>query len=502
MQIRFIQESEIWNALNLCYQRSMDLVWETAGSKPDPESFRKEREKYYQEKLKYDIHLERIKSGKAVIFGAFEDQELKGMAELDTGNAQIYHMAVKKGIRELEVRQQLLFEMACYTRSRIQRQSFLVEAEPEEVKIYRQLWFTGSPQQVPGSVIYLYKNVDQVLKEGRPKKNRTGLWVGIGVGAALIVLVVTALGGGLVFRTVWNEVRKEWVNPEWDNGVEEEPFDTPDNGGNGDDSKDHSYNGDQDTYDDGDDDEEDDTVMSISEYVADDVTYETKEQQYQEQSDSGSRFYIYFDIQYPEVEGLSGEAQNKVNRLIKECAMQTEEKYYGSPSEEMKEWMLGQQQPIVMSQVRYKVSYMTNDLICVIFEDNYVAGNVNQPKLDMRAVTINVKDGTIYTADDVLKQDKSFVKMWKKAIQDNYGSHQLLNDFSSDELVKMFSGTYEDQGIREEMILTKDGIEIGFTYDYTNEAEESYNGYVTMDFEKEELETYQKEASFWDMVKE
>lgn len=499
MQIRIIQETEIWSALNLCYQRSMDLVWEVAGSKPDPEGYRKEREKYYQEKLKYDTHAERFKNGQAVIFGAFENQEICGMAELDTGNAQILHMAVKKGLRELEVRQQLLFEMACYAKSRIQRQSFLVEAEPEEEKIYRQLWFAGNPQQVPGGVIYLYKNVDQVLKEGRPKKSRTGLWIGIGIGAMLLVLAVAALGGGMLVRKVSSELRQERVSPNW-------------NGGSG--EKDHRYNDDniygEDEFEDefgdeyGDDftDEEDDTVMSIDEYVADDVAYGTEEQQYQEQSDSNSRFYVYFDIQYPEVKGLSGDVQEKVNRLIKECAMQTEEKYYRNPSEEMKEWMLGQQQPVVMSQVRYKVSYMTNDLICVVFEDSYAAGNVNQVKLDMRAITINVKNGTVYRASDVLDQNKSFTKMWSTSIEENYGGHQLLDDFTADELKKMFEGKFEDQGIREEMILTADGIEIGFTYDYSNEAEESYNGYITMDFDKDELRAYQKEAAFWKMVKE
>ena len=489
MEIRMLQEQELWNALNLCYQRSMDRVWEMAGRVPDPTGYKAEREAYFQKKLAYEEWLERFRGGQIVVFGAFEKGELNGAAVLDSGNAQILLLAAKRGAKEQETAAALLFELACFANARIPRDSFLVEAQPEEAGFYRQLRFMGNPQQMPGGVVYLYRNIAQILSEGRPKKKRTGLWIGLGIGAAVIVLLLLILVGS-IFAKWFTKVVREEMQEQQQNGALEIPYEMPYN-------EEDPFDDDGDAYGDG----EDDTVMGIEGYTAENIGYEAEMQEYQKESDNAAGYYIYFDIQYPELTGLPKETEGEINRLLKECAMQTEMRYYSQPTEEIKEWMLRQGQPIVLSQVRYNICYMTDDLICVVFEDNYAAGNIHQTKLDMRVVTIGIKDAAVYDVSDVLRVDDSFASLWRDSAKDSYPDLDLLADFRADEYQEMLAGEYAEKGVRTEMILTGDGIEIGFVYDYTNSSDEICNGYATIDFSKDELMDYQKNADFWNMVK-
>ena len=49
-------------------------------------------------------------------------------------------------------------------------------------------------------------------------------------------------------------------------------------------------------------------------------------------------------------------------------------------------------------------------------------------------------------------------------------------------------------------MLTGEGIEIGF--EYVTEDTSVGNGYLTIDFDKEELKRFQKKPKFWKMVAE
>ena len=66
--------------------------------------------------------------------------------------------------------------------------------------------------------------------------------------------------------------------------------------------------------------------------------------------------------------GLSSKkVEKKVNDAIRSCAMETVDKIYINPSEEIKETVLSSQTPMLANLVESKVTYATDGLICVMF---------------------------------------------------------------------------------------------------------------------------------------
>ena len=198
-----------------------------------------------------------------------------------------------------------------------------------------------------------------------------------------------------------------------------------------------------------------------------------------------------FEIDYPKIEGLEKGMQEKANQILKECAMRTVLDYYEKPTEEGKEQMLGKK-PFIASMVKYKVCYMGKEFLSVIFEDQrYIGKEIGS--YDLRGVMLNLESGEVYTLDKILNVDKSFAKMWRNEVLGEYPKIDFIADMDNKMLEKAFQG--QEVSARPVCFVTEDGLEIGISYS----DEEGNGGYVTMDFEKEDLEEYLKDSAFWDI---
>lgn len=85
------------------------------------------------------------------------------------------------------------------------------------------------------------------------------------------------------------------------------------------------------------------------------------------------------------ISGLKdAKAEEKVNEALKNCALQTVDKIYDNPSDEMKERVLSSSQPALVSYVKYKVTYASEDLLSVAFEDYSYQGGAEYSDQDLR----------------------------------------------------------------------------------------------------------------------
>lgn len=75
---------------------------------------------------------------------------------------------------------------------------------------------------------------------------------------------------------------------------------------------------------------------------------------------------MQLDVKYPQITGVEGENIDKINEMLKDCAMSILiNTLYLAPSDSMKEKMLEESNPFLGSLVTYKVSYAGEDFISV-----------------------------------------------------------------------------------------------------------------------------------------
>ena len=138
-------------------------------------------------------------------------------------------------------------------------------------------------------------------------------------------------------------------------------------------------------------------MAAVPSYIDEDLSYEITDQSYDYTDNEKETTVITFQVGYPEVTGLSSKkVEKKVNDAIRSCAMETVDKIYINPSEEIKETVLSSQTPMLANLVESKVTYATDGLICVMFSDASYQGGPEYFDETMRALTINLESGEVY----------------------------------------------------------------------------------------------------------
>ena len=121
---------------------------------------------------------------------------------------------------------------------------------------------------------------------------------------------------------------------------------------------------------------------------------------------------MQFDVKYPQITGVEGENIDKINEMLKDCAMSTVNTLYLAPSDSMKEKMLEESNPFLGSLVTYKVSYAGEDFISVAFNDIYYAGNTSAQYCDLRTRNIRISDAKQFEVADIVDLSDAFMHDW------------------------------------------------------------------------------------------
>ena len=356
MEVRMLQKSELLSALH--------LVWDVFAEDVAPD-YTPEGVKEFQKFIKYDNMRAMSERREVIFFGAFEGADLCGvMAVKSMGHICLFY--VKKDCQGKGTGRMLFTAVYHFCARQLRLNRITVNAAPKAAEKYRHMGMhqTNSEQNVNGMCFVpmeMYIRPEDMSQPVQGKKSNTGLIIG-GVIAAVIGFALLVGAGTVLIRNLYNMNRQAAGSigengNQWDSDDPMNPdsplWDERDNYGDGTDVPGDTASG----------------VAGIAEYIADNLSYKIEEEDYTYTDDEKQSTLISFSVRYPRLQGLNKNVQDKINGEIKKCAMQTVDEIYTSPSQEFKEKILGTQNPMLVSDVTYKVCYANEHFISIAFED-------------------------------------------------------------------------------------------------------------------------------------
>ncbi|MEG2839243.1 MAG: GNAT family N-acetyltransferase [Lachnospiraceae bacterium] len=477
MEIRLLQQHEVRTALH--------LVWDVFAEYIAPTYTRVGVEEF-RNFILYDKIMASKNRGELVLWGCFDGQELLGVSAMKN-IGHINMLYVRTEYQRQGIGKQLFEKMKEYATQVIRIPKLTLYAAPSAVVVYEHmgLYATG-PEQQHNGIRYIPMEFTILITENRPgelkKKNRTPIYIAIGVLVGSILLAIITLGvltvshvGKSIYesRTAITELPNR---PGVGNKLEElipEENET--------------------------DKTVDEKITDYDAYKADGLSYDVTEETYA-YSDQGKRTHIDYNVAYPQLENLEDGEMEQINTILKECAMETVNAQYLNPTEEMKESILKQQQAILASEVTYKITYMDQEFMSVVFQDHYFDGNQAEQYLTLRTRNINLKDGTLYHIEDII-DGTQMAGDYRNKISEKYDARNEAEDITKKQYATMLQGeTIKDTNLMgmADFFVTEDGIEVGVSYEYMT-GETGTIGWMTVPYDTNELKTYAKDSEFWKM---
>lgn len=493
MDIRILQEQELLPALH--------LVWNVFVEEVAP-SYTPEGVEEFRNYIKYDNISPMFRNGELIFFGAFEDNGLKGiMAFRRDGHISLFF--VRRDSQGRGIGRSLCDAVTAYCATVLKVDKATVHAAPGAVAHYTSFGFqaTGKEQVVNGiRFLPMELAIDQSahLSAG---KSRTPLIVGIAIGS-LLLLAVLIFGIYIAVRGISSYIQERHTD------VYEEPYDDRDGHDYGDDYGSHDYDGHdrgEHNWDDFDGSYGEGEALSgleaVPAYEAGDFKYETEEKVYSYTDEEKTSMIVDFQVKYPQINGLDKEVGTKVNDALKECAMETVDKIYTNPSDSVKEGVLASEYPALVSYVEYKVSYLNNEFISVIFQDYSYQGDSSTYYVNLRARNISLRDGTVYEVKDIVNTDKAFMDEWLEGMKDEADDDSFLSELSRAQMESALKGDSRDGVYRANFFADADGIEIGFDFNYkADDPDDLGYAWVTAPFDFGDIREYKTNSAFWDEI--
>lgn len=494
MEVRILQKPELLPALH--------LVWEVFAEDVAP-SYTPEGVAEFQKFIKYDNMRAGMERGEIIFFGAFEGDALCGVMAVKS-IAHICLFYVKKDCQGKGTGRMLFNAVCHFCANQLKAGRITVNAAPDAAAKYQHMGMnrTDGEQNVNGMrfvPMEMYIRPTDTQQPGQ-KRVRTG-WIAGGIVAAVLGIILIAVGGTLLIRNFYKLSQQMADNignnrQQWDQWDDDDPMnpDSPlwdERDTYGDDGEDPGSRGDQGN-------QESAGVAAIPEYIADDLPYEIKEDSYTYTDDKKKTMLISFNVQYPVLEGIDAAVQDKVNEQIRTCAMATVDEIYTNPSQESKEKVLGSANPILASIVTYKVCYASEQFISIIFEDTGARGSQEDAFQHLRTLNIGLKDGKVYTVKDIVNIDGKFVEEWLGIMRDEAGEVNFLAELDENDIIKTLGGESIDGNYVANFFVDKDGVEIGYDLNYVSgDPADLKFVWVTAPFTFEEIKPYQKDKEFW-----
>ncbi|MFV0363213.1 MAG: GNAT family N-acetyltransferase [Suipraeoptans sp.] len=479
MDVRLLRREEILEALR--------LTWEVFAQDIAP-TYTPQGVEEFQKFIKADNIMSLFDRQGLVFFGAYYDGQLKGtIAVKSIGHISLFY--VKKDEQRKGIGRMLFGAAASYCNFVLKVPKLTVNSAPEAVVIYQKLGMIQSAQQQQINGIDFVPMQMQLYNQNgqhEQKKSKTGLIIGIIIGIVILVIAAFAGIGNIVYRTIDQYESRQ---------------DQDDDSNNGGQYPNNEY--DEDWFDDGDEDEqyqeELEGINAIDAYEADDVSFEIEDDNYQEQTTNGESSYVDFDITYPVINGLENkDVEKKVNETLKNIALKTANDIYLDPTQEMKERDLEADESYKVSYVQYKVTFVNNDFISVVFDDNACKITPDSIKTHLRTANISLKDGKEYKVKDIVDLNNDFLNDFVRTMQLEAQDSKFLTEVDLDTIESALQGKDPTGVYIPEFFLDADGIEIGFDINPEPDSTHTYlYSWVTAPFEMDEIEDYKNNSDFW-----
>lgn len=470
MLVRILQPGEILSALH--------LIWEVYVSDVAPLQETQTID-MFREGIRYENLRPKLEQGEVLFFGAFEGNILCGTCGL-TRQGQIRYLFVRREWQKRGVGRQLIRGIYPFCGEVLGVTRLFIEAVPASVTALNRLGFSEEASAQQTEEGFFVPMQLMIVPGGKPSKRSRRKIVMIAVGICFLIALLAAMVvkevNSILEQTDTTVQESSGLNGAED-GIPEEDSDVD------------SSNG----------------LDQIPEYEEENLPFEVTEEMYQYTPEQRSTV-IQFEIYYPQISGMEDEKiQEKVNEELKSCAMETVDRIYDHPESDVKSRVLEESKPVLADFVRYKVTYLTEDYICVAYEDYSYEGNETYHYVGLRTKNINLKDGTVYEVSDIVNLNDTFLKKWRMAMQEEASDDTFLEDIDLHTLKQILSGESDKEGTFTPVFFADaDGIEIGLSFHYDKEDPdaESY-AWVTAPYRYylNSLKDGRTDSTFWDLVK-
>lgn len=482
MEIRRLGQTELLPALH--------LVWEVYADEIAPVSA-PEGVASFQKFIKYDYISQIWARGHLIFFGAYEEGVLCGTLALRV-DGHIALFFVKKQYQGRGVGRMLFGAAYHCCAQQLSAGRMTVNAAPGAVEKYVHMGLrpVAGEQEKDGMryvPMEMYVNLKMVAPKGRKSK---APWIALGVYALVLVLLLAVIGLS-AYDGLREEVRSnDWPYGEYGDGGLDEFSDEYGDGLTDDIPNEDNSEG----YE-----EEPTGIDAIPEDIAGNLPYEIEDDMYTFSDEEKQSMVVEFHVNYPKISGLSdSKTEEKVNQILRSRAMETVNKIYEDPTPEIKERVLGESNPVLISYVEYKVSYASEDMISVVYSDLSYEGGQSYAAQHLRTCNISLKNGTAYAVKDIVDLNDNFLDQWIEVMRNETGNDAFLSELDKDTMKKALEGDSQEGVYMTNFFLDADGIEIGFDLNY-EDGDSNDLGYVwvTAPFTFEEIREYATGSQFW-----
>lgn len=529
MNIRKIQVQELLPALHLAAEVFAEDV---------APAYTEEGVANFHEFISYDSFRTMFERGEVAVFGAFEGVQICAMiAVTNTGHISLFF--VRKPFQRHGIGKLLYHVAVAYCMREIRCPKITVNAAPQAVEAYEHLGMHKIAEEQESDGIryvpmeadlvqtayssnqntehfdqgaYQYhqnptQNGPQAYSYGqqpggtygqqlqRPGK-RSSWPVVVGI-ALVVVLIVVAIGGAVLFGGFIYHKAKEDVGI-----TNEAPYD---------DDGDWDDDWDDDTDDYGDNSDQDNGTQTpaqksdasgidqIEAYKAKGLPYQIKDKTYSFRDSEKQSTIIDFNVVYPQLSGKNQKQIKKINSVIEKCAMSTVNAIYTHPSEDIKQKVIEAQTPALISYVKCKVSYASDDFISIVFEDTSARGEYSEYQTDLRTLNIRLSDGKVYEVKDVVRLDEKFLSDWVKEMRDETDDNSFLSELNTEQMKQALEG--KNELYEPNFFVDEEGMEIGFNMNVSDSAKNTQKyAWVTAPYDFDEIEPYIADQGFFQEV--
>ena len=472
MFVRILQQHEVAPALQLIHDTFMLDV---------APGIEESGVKEFHEMIEYQHIMQKYATGEYVFFGAFEGLELLGAGAVQNGK-HIPLLFVQKRHQRNGVGRALFQEMCRFCVQKYSVIRITVNAMKGSVLPFEK-YGMGVQKEEQNSKSLCFTPMEIIIPAAMippqpQQKSHAGLIIGIVGGVIALLILLISIGVFSVQRYIRQSYDSSWSYPydEYDS-YEDWDYDYGD-----------PYSGDTTDL---------SGLEQIPAHEETGITYTVEDKLYDYDAQETKNTVLYFDVSYPELSGLSTEVQSKVNETLKTCAIESVDRLYLNPTQEIKEKVLGEEYPMLASYVTYKVAYQGKEFISVVFEDQSYEGSSEDSRLQIRTVNISLKDGKVYEVKDIVKLDESFLSAWLTGMRSESDS-DILSELDQEQMKKALSGDDPEGVYSDSFFVDADGLEIGFSFKYPKgDVNDLGYAWVTAPFTTDELKAHKTDSTFW-----
>ena len=441
MEIRMLQQYELLSALH--------LVWDVFADEIAP-SYNPEGIAEFQKFIKYDNIYTMCQRREIFFFGAFQGTELCGtIAVKNDGHISLFF--VRKQYQGKGIGRMLFQCVYNYCAQQLCVKTITVNSAPQAVQKYIHLGMhvTAEEQVVNGirSVPLEMYVIPGLVRPVKKKSKKPIIIVSI---ICMVIVIGLFVGEVKLLKSIQKNI---YDVPDIYEEFAEEPND--------------EYDLPNEEKEDSTDEENLQGIESIPEKIEENLSYEITEDTYSFSDREKESMLIEFNVTYPVVHGLpDADIEEKVNKALKNCAMQTVNEIYNNPSNTIKERVISEKNPMLISYAKYKVCYASDDLISIAYEDYNYEGGSQYYSQHLRTCNINPKTGEIYQLKDLVDINDEVIDQWLQNMRDETKNDSFLSELSKEEIKKTLEGDSLDGVYIVNYYMDEKGVQVGYDLNY------------------------------------